>query len=170
MNAAALIDRLQASAEVIGTLAGRISPELAVWKPSPDQWSILEVTAHLLDEEREDFRMRLDLTLHRPDEPWPPIDPAGWVMERAYAEKDLADTLHEFLEERATSVRWLRGLQAPAWDRAHTHPQFGSRSAGELLGAWAAHDLLHIRQLARLHFRHIQRLADPHAVDYAGTW
>ena len=40
-------------------LAG-VDAEQARWKPDADSWSILEVVCHLVDEEREDFRTRLD--------------------------------------------------------------------------------------------------------------
>jgi len=49
-----------------------INAELAVWKPAPGKWSILEVVNHLYDEEREDFRQRLELVLKDPALAWPP--------------------------------------------------------------------------------------------------
>lgn len=170
MDARGLIERLALQAPVLAGLAAGVSAEQARWKPAPEKWSLIEVYAHLLDEEREDFRVRLDLTLHRPETDWPPIDPQGWVTARRYAERDLDATVAEWGAERDRSLGWLRSLSAPDWARRHTHPRFGSMAAGELLGAWVAHDLLHLRQLARIHYEHAATLAAPHDLDYAGNW
>jgi hypothetical protein len=170
MKANALIDRLEQNAHRINTLIDGVSAEEAVWKPSTDQWSILEVTAHLLDEEREDFRARLDLLLHRPGVLGPPINPQGWVLERKYNERNLQETLQSFLEERKKSLAWVRGLAAPAWPNALEHPKIGTIKAGDILGSWVAHDLLHMRQLTRLHWLYVGELAKPYSLGYAGDW
>ena len=99
--------------ERVQTLVQGVSDQQARWKPDADSWSILEVVCHLLDEERRDFRVRLDYTLHRPGEPWPPIDPGGWVTERAYNEQDLEESLSQFLSERQASISCVRVTLTP---------------------------------------------------------
>lgn len=74
---------------------------------SPDKWSILEVINHLHDEEREDFRQRLDLVLANPEQTWPRIDPQTWVTSRGYNERDLSSSLNNFFTERENSLSWL---------------------------------------------------------------
>ncbi len=170
MNADKLIATLDANAQRIRPLIEGAGDDLVRWRPEPKHWSILEVAAHLLDEEREDFRARVDFLLHRPETKAPPIDPEGWVVARKYNERDPRDTLDAFLEERAHSVTWLRGLEAPAWDHSFTHPIGGTLHAGDILSAWVAHDLLHIRQLTRIHFLFVQEQAKPYHVHYAGDW
>jgi len=165
---AAAAERLEANAQVFVHLYAAVSAEAAAWKPSPERWSLLEVLCHLLDEEREDFRARLRLTLDDPMADWPPIDPEGWVRARGYAARSLAATLESFRAERSESVRWLRGLSSVAWDRTHRHPRLGSLRAGDLLGSWLAHDLLHVRQIARLHYERTVLEVAPYAVEYAG--
>ena len=91
---------LAQGAETITSLVVGVSPEEARVRPAPEAWSLLEVVCHLHDEEREDFRPRLDLVLHRPGERWAPIDPAAWVAERQYNTRDLTQTLQAFLAER----------------------------------------------------------------------
>ncbi|MBN1858808.1 DinB family protein [Candidatus Bipolaricaulota bacterium] len=169
-NALTLIDHLEQSADVIRLLVQSVLPEQEAWRPTADAWSVLEVIGHLLDEEREDFRVRLGLLLEDPDAEWPPIDPQGWVKERSYATRDLWETLESFLEERFQSLIWLRELPPPEWSRKKTHPVAGSLAAGDMLAAWAAHDLLHIRQLTRLHLQYVKRIAAPYATEYAGAW
>ena len=164
------VAHLEASAAIIAGLARDVPDEQARWKPAPDEWSVLEVINHLYDEEREDFRTRLDLTLHQPDQPLPPIDPDGWVVERAYNERDPGESLARFLAERRQSVQWLRSLTDPDWSRPANHPRLHGLRAGDLLAAWAAHDLLHQRQLVELRWKYLAMRAVPYTVDYAGPW
>ena len=108
MDIALVISRFPENARAIEALARGVSPEQARWKPSPETWSILEVINHLYDEEREDFRARLDVLLHRPAEPFAAIDPQGWPVSRRYNERDLEESLAGFLAERERSIEWLR--------------------------------------------------------------
>jgi hypothetical protein len=156
-------------AETIRSLAQDVPAELARWKPGPEQWSMLEVINHLHDEELEDFRAHLDLVLHRPGQPWPSIHPAAWITQRRYNERDMGPSLDDFLAVRQASLRWLRGLATPDWDARHDAP-FGPITAGDLLASWAAHDLLHLRQLVELHFAQVTAAAAPYRVAYAGPW
>lgn len=170
MDAAALIRRLEGGPALLrGAMAGIDEAELR-WRPAPGAWSALDVACHLLDEEREDFRVRLRLLIEDPRAEWPPIDPARWPEERRYADRDLKPTLREFEKERAASVAWLRGLGTFEGGRRKEHPRFGVMTSGGLLGAWAAHDLLHLRQVARLRYLWVARLAEPHDLGYAGEW
>ena len=52
MRAAGLVDRLAAGAGVFEALFQGVDPEQAAWKPALEKWSLVEVAAHLLDEER----------------------------------------------------------------------------------------------------------------------
>src|SRR5215218_7430628 len=92
-----ITSRMRANADVIAALARDISDAQARWKPAADAWSLLEVVNHLYDEEREDFRTRVDYVLHRPGELPPPIDPEGWVTARAYNARDPRESLDAFL-------------------------------------------------------------------------
>ena len=156
-------------AEIIRTLTLGVTEVEARFKPDPESWSILEVLCHLYDEEREDFRLHLDTILHRPTEQWAVIDPENWVTERGYNERDLGETLDRFLAERDQSLDWLKSLPAPDWEAEYTDP-YGSLKAGEMLASWAAHDILHIRQLVELRYARIKKLADPFDIGYAGEW
>ena len=98
MNLDLLAVQMADNARRIRNLIEGVSVEQARWKPEPDAWSILEVINHLRDEEKEDFRVRLDIVLHRPDQPWPPIDPQGWVTERQYNQRELEQSLEDFLQ------------------------------------------------------------------------
>ena len=161
---------LAVDADLFRRLLESVSDQQARWKPLPDEWSLLEVTCHLADEERDDFRDRLQRTLRRPDEPWPSIDPPGWAVERRYNEREPAAALEDFLREREASLAWLRGLEDVDPDASHEHPRMGPLTARELLASWVAHDLIHVRQMTRLHRQWLERLAGPGSLAYAGPW
>jgi GNAT superfamily N-acetyltransferase len=156
------MDRIQA-------LASGMEDRQARWRPSPNLWSILEVINHLLDEEREDFRVRLDIILHRPQDPWPPIDPGGWVVQRAYNTRALDKSLRALSAERRRSLSWLDSLSAPEMAAECPSP-FGPIRAGDMFAAWVTHDQLHIRQLVELHRAYTELQAAPYLLDYAGAW
>ena len=81
---------------------------------------------HLVDEEREDFRVRVDYILHHPGLPWPPINPKGWVTERLYNQRDLVQSVDDFLKERRKSLAWLKELDDPDWQASVTVAESGA--------------------------------------------
>jgi hypothetical protein len=164
-----LYRELAHSLEIVPRLAGGVTQAEAAIRPGPDSWSMLEVVCHLYDEEREDFRQRLDVILHRPQEPLPPIDPQGWVAARNYNQQDLAEMLDKWAAERQRSLEWLQSLVAPDWDAEYPTP-FGVFKAGDMLSAWVAHDNLHTRQLVELRRSRIVQITAPYDVRYAGDW
>jgi hypothetical protein len=163
------LERLSNNVSAFKGLMLNVSDEQARWKPSPEKWSILEVVNHLYDEERDDFRTRLDLLLHHRERRWPPINPPLWAIERKYNERQLGESVERFLREREESIEWLKGLNEPDWERQYEHPR-GVISAGDLLASWLAHDFLHIRQLTRLHWQYLNHIASPYRTVYAGEW
>ena len=169
MNLDYFIRGFSQNRQVFESLLRHVTRDQAIWKPSPDKWSMLEVINHLYDEEREDFRQRLELTLKDPDAEWPRIDPQGWVVARGYSNRELASSVDNFLTERDKSIAWLKELSKPNWQNRHVREQ-GALSAGDLLASWLAHDFLHIRQLARLHWQYISIMAAPFETTYGGPW
>ncbi|MCB0125823.1 MAG: DinB family protein [Caldilineaceae bacterium] len=170
MHHVAIARQLTQQAQTIRTLVEQVTLEQARWKPRADDWSILEVVNHLYDEEREDFRQRIDYLLHKPGEEAPSIDPQGWVTARAYNERDLVPSLQNFLDERNQSVAWLHNLRDPDWSASYTHPAGFTITAYDFLVNWAAHDLLHLRQLVELHYAWHKHQVGETSLAYAGDW
>lgn len=165
------ITRLSNNRDVIAALLKGVSAEQARWKATPDKWSLLEIINHLFDEERDDFRTRLRLTLFEPGQTWPAIDPQGWVISREYGNRDFELSIKNFLNERDVSLGWLTDLKEKEldWQAKYDHPQ-GILKAGDLISSWVAHDLLHIRQITRLHWEYLNQQFQPFSSDYAGNW
>lgn len=131
MNTQPFIRQMDNNARRIQLLVEGITDEQARWKPTPETWSVLEVVNHLYDEEREDFRLRLDYILHHPGEKWPSNDPQGNILNRRYNERDLQESLNNFLQERQASLEWIQKLGVFDWDKAEATP-WGGRSVPEI--------------------------------------
>jgi hypothetical protein len=170
MDVSHLIEHMQFNSRRIAALVTGVSNAQARWKPDPETWSILEVLCHLWDEEREDFRVRLNLLLQRSEQPWPPIHPGGWVTERGYNAVNPETALQGYLHEREESIAWLHSLSAPDWEASLPAPWGGVMKSGDMLAAWAAHDLLHMRQLVELQRAYNVSLSTPYDNRYAGEW
>jgi len=167
MNAAVVFSQLHETPAGVRSLLTGLPDEIARWKPSPTKWSLLEVLCHMADEERQDFRLRLRLVLESSEAPWPDIDPTSWPAQRGYNTRDVKASLIDFDRERAESLKWLGGLGHVRWDAVHHHPKLGSLAAGDLLAAWVAHDLMHMRQMVNLRLAALELGAPPYSTRYA---
>lgn len=140
------------------------------WKPESGAWSVLEIVCHVADEEIEDFRPRVLGTLADPSKPWSPIDPEGVAVQRRYNDQDLAEQIDQFAQERCRSVELLRALTEPDWELTYEHSQFGPIRAGDVMVSWVAHDMLHLRQIAKRRFELASDAERGYNTAYAGAW
>ncbi len=170
MNPSEIFERLDNNGTLFKDLFHGVSTDQIHWRPEDNKWSILEIASHLLDEEKEDFRQRIDFTLYKPGEPWPPIDPEGWVETRKYSENNFMETVASFLDERDKSITWLNNLRGVDWEKSYLHPTAGKVSAKQLLANWLAHDYLHIRQITATNYAYLLFKSSPLKLDYAGNW
>jgi len=169
MNMGQLANHMAQHAAAVRALVQGLTDVQARTRPEPGSWSVVEVLCHLLDEEREDFKVRIDFALHRPGETAPEIRPDNWVTERHYNDQDMVLSLEGFLRERELSLSWLRSMSEADWEATYPAP-WGPISAGDLLAAWVAHDILHVRQLVELRWVLLTQALAPNRVAYAGEW
>jgi hypothetical protein len=164
-----IINELDRNRTVFESLLSGLKQEEYLWKPSEDKWCLLEVLCHLYDEEREDFKERLNHVLQYPGQPFKPIDPEGWVKARRYQNQGFELMLTRWIMEREGSVAWLRSLQEPVWENAFVHPKFGKMTGNYFLANWLQHDYLHIRQIVRLKYQYLA-FQSGQDLSYAGKW
>ena len=169
MNHLHIADELNRNLEVFRGLFRGAGQEMYLWRPSPGKWCMLEVLCHLLDEEREDFRARVQQVLADPTAPLKPIDPQGWVEQRRYLHQNFEEVLEAFVAERKSSVQFLSTLRDPRWENEHVHPKLGPMSAWKFLANWLAHDYHHIRQVTTLKYLFWQEKTGED-LSYAGSW
>lgn len=158
--------RLAVGVEAIECFVAGIGDEEAEYRAGPDAWSVRDVLAHLVHEEAADFRGRFRATLKDSGEPWPSIDPSAVAEGARHDGRSTRALVEGFREERAVSLAWLATLDDPDLDRAHDE---GGRRlrAGDLLAAWVAHDLVHLRQLTGVRLAWWMRRAAPYVAEYA---
>ncbi len=173
MNLPACIAALERFPATLRAAVAGLTDAEARHRPPSGAWSIIEIVNHLADEEEADFPVRLRLLLESPEQDWPPIDPEGWARERDYQSRDLAESLDRFAARRAERVAWLRSLESasppPDWSQTHTS-KFGTMAAGEMLASWLAHDMLHLRQVAKRLYELAEVRAGGYSSAYAGGW
>lgn len=170
MDLATLMASMESFPAMLASSVAGLSDEEVRVKPPSGAWSVLEIVCHLADEEAEDFRVRVLSTLEDPSKPWPNIDPEGALAERKSNEKILAEELGRFTRERSESIRLLREVSDPDWNRTYHHPSLGELRAGDIMASWAVHDMLHLRQIAKRRFEQLSTAGKPFGTTYAGSW
>lgn len=74
----------------------------------------------------------------------------AWTDSRSEGPGSARAVLDSYLESRAASVRRLRPLHAREWLRTGRHEEFGTVTLCEQASYFAAHELIHLRQLERI--------------------
>jgi hypothetical protein len=170
MNLEFFIAHLSANAKVIELLCRETSGEQALWKQSPEKWSIQQIVYHLAQTEEKDFRPRLEKTLRDASENWNPLVAPEMRLEEKDGANNLAEYLQNFLAGREKSIGWLKTIENPTWENSHRHNEQLTLAAGDLLASWLAHDYLHIKQIIRLQYDYVNSISEPFKTDYAGKW
>ena len=143
------VDVLRATpAAVRQSLAG--VPPAAVSKPErPGKWSMGQVVQHLADAELVGgFRYRMILAHDRP--PIPGYDQDRWAERLRYAECDVEEALAQLTALRAANLRVLERTSPAERRRVGIHAERGEESIEHQMRMYAGHDLVHLRQLARI--------------------
>lgn len=170
MNSASLIQRMKRMPATLQAMISDVPESELKWRPADGGWSILEIICHLADEETDDFRPRIQITLQQDGTRWPSIDPRQAAIDRDYQSQAIESVIERFTGERQASLEWLQHLDKPDWNAEYDHPVFGIVRAGDLLAAWVAHDALHIRQIAKRLYQMTQQDAAGFSTAYAGDW
>jgi hypothetical protein len=136
-------------------------------RPAADEWAPIEILCHLRDEETEDFGARLRAVLEG-DREFAPIDPEGWVQARRYREAGLGEVLADLRRRRGASLALLASIRPERLSNALPHRSLGELSGLDLVVAWAAHDRLHVAQLAATLARLWATRWAPLKAEYAG--
>jgi hypothetical protein len=116
---------------------------------APGKWSIAQVLQHLADSDLVwGWRMRLILAQDRP--PLTGYDQDLWADRLHYADADPAHALDTLRVLRRGNLALIERATPEDLARVGVHAERGEESAGYLIGLYAGHDLLHLRQLERI--------------------
>jgi DinB superfamily len=116
---------------------------------APGKWSVRHVVRHLADAEIVwGWRLRVVLAQSRP--PLTGFDQDLWADRLGYADANVAQALDEFRVMRRGHL-WLLDRASPDdLTRVGVHAERGDESVAHMIRLYAGHDLLHVRQIARI--------------------
>jgi ribosomal protein S18 acetylase RimI-like enzyme len=136
-----------------GTLHSMLGAVEASWLsdiPPGEEWSPMDVVGHLISGEETDWMVRVQHLLeHGAARPFEPFDREA--MRSDPAPKGMPALLDRFEELRAVNLQRLGELKVESrLALTGLHPSLGDVTLGQLVAAWAAHDLGHLAQLSRI--------------------
>jgi DinB superfamily len=132
-------------------------------------WNTVEIVSHLIHGERTDWMPRTRIILQSGEtRTFDPYDRWGHVRESQG--KCLAELLDEFARLRQENLAELRALNLQPEDLARRgrHPVLGVVTLGQMLAAWAAHDLTHLHQISRVMAHQYRQAVGPWS-EYLGV-
>src|SRR5690348_16263611 len=104
------LDAAEQSPKLIAAAVSRLPDKVLRYKPAPEEWSILEILAHLADMEiLYAYRMRQMLADKEPV--IAPIDEDAWARNLGYTEERPAELVAAYGLNRYGNLRLLRRLQ-----------------------------------------------------------
>ncbi|MGH2349004.1 MAG: DinB family protein [bacterium] len=116
---------------------------------APGKWSVRHVLRHLADSELVwGYRLRMVLAHDRPR--LTGYDQDLWAERLRYDEAHVEQSLQVFTLLRAANLRVLGAASAQDLSRVGVHLERGEESVEDMVRLCAGHDLLHVRQLARI--------------------
>jgi hypothetical protein len=144
-----LLDIYRATPDTLQALLCQVpEDEVRVGGSDEDAWSVVEIVCHLRDtEERALERVRRMLNEDHPA--IPAYDQAALAEESGYRDQSLGDALATFLRIRAEQLALLEGLAPAEWERGGSHEESGEITVESLTAHMAAHDAIHLAQIAR---------------------
>ena len=116
---------------------------------APGKWSIAQTVAHLADSEVV-FGWRLRLVLAQDKPTITGFDQDAWSARLGGAYPDVGSAIQQIAILRGTNLSLLRSLAEADWDRVGLHTERGEESVRFMAKLYAGHDLVHLRQIARI--------------------
>jgi uncharacterized damage-inducible protein DinB len=144
------INLMHKIAETMGHILKNTTQEQAEnLRDGPEGWTILEVLCHVRDFDTI-FRNRAQMMLDEEHPALPAYDHNAMVIEKNYAEEDLAYVYDEYRLSRKHTQEFFIALSPEQWERAGIHPERGEFSMTDAVIQVCMHDIDHMEQITRL--------------------
>ncbi|HEU0027051.1 MAG TPA: DinB family protein [Ktedonobacterales bacterium] len=145
----ALVETLRGTHPALVRLTSGV-PEAALdFRSAPEEWTVREILAHLVDDEMYVMRTRLERIIKEERPQLAPHDEQAWYASRNTTRDALAELLAGFATQRAASLGIIDMLRESDWAREGYQPEYGTFTAEGWLTRWAEHDAVHLRQIER---------------------
>jgi hypothetical protein len=131
--------------ETLAFLRSLPEEKLAEIRYAPGKWTVKDVVAHLIDDERV-FAYRALCVARGETQPLPGFDEERYAACAAGEERPWQDLLAEYSTVRAATLVLLRSLSPSAWTRRGTVNGYSATARG-LAFHIAGHELHHLRIL-----------------------
>jgi uncharacterized damage-inducible protein DinB len=113
------------------------------------KWSIAQVLQHLADSDLVwGWRLRLVLAQERPA--LTGYDQDAWAARLGYERANPEESLGDFGVLRRSNLRLLSRATPADLARVGVHTERGDESIAHMIRLYAGHDVLHLRQIARI--------------------
>lgn len=143
------LEILRTTAAALDVVPARFGPALNA-PEAAGKWSANVVLQHLADSELVfGWRIRLVLAHDRPV--LTGYDQDRWAYRLHYAEADAFEAVERFSILRRSNLRLIERTTPADLERVAIHSERGEESLAHILRLYAGHDILHLRQLDRIH-------------------
>ena len=137
----------------IRQLADALPKQDLRWKPSADEFSVVEQVCHLRDLEREGYSVRIRKMLAENQPILPDFDGSRIARERNYNNQDFESACQEFALARAENVRLMKTLSPDQLKRSGALEGVGVITVEKLFHLMREHDQSHRKELSDLRER-----------------
>jgi uncharacterized damage-inducible protein DinB len=143
------IDVLERTTDALRTAIAGVSAAELSQPEAPGKWSMRHVVQHLADSDLVwAYRVRLVLAQDRPS--LTGYDQDLWADRLHYDRLPIDEGLDRFAVLRRSNLRLLAEATPADLQRVGVHAERGEESVALMIRLYAGHDLLHLRQLARI--------------------
>jgi uncharacterized damage-inducible protein DinB len=142
-----LVAPLAATPDLVAALAAGLDADTLGRRPAPEEWSMKEVLAHLMELDSRLFLPRFRLMGTEDAPRFQAFDPVAWAAERDRREGRFEDDLATFRRARAETLAYLATLPPGAAERPGLSGFFGPLTLAQYVTHMADHDLEHLAQM-----------------------
>ena len=143
------LETLAATPRALADAAAGLTPAQAGTPEASGKWSVRQVVQHLADSELvSGFRYRMVLAQDAPL--LPGYDQDLWAIRLGYADSDIPTVLVDFTRLRESNLRLLVRATTSDFERVMRHAERGDEPLAKVIRMHAGHDLVHLRQIARI--------------------